>query len=348
MLLSLCFVVLIVFLNSVLRVCFLWLFGSIPFALVDVMVQTVICAGIFASWFLLVGIISGYIQAAGAPSKREVVLRHQFLVPKPLFSALMSILGEVCISHLRCIQRHMQDDGHTEVFDISCRLTGNAGGQAPIRASIHVHTTTFDGEDWRLITLMCSHCARYETLFAPSCGSVGDFLDITQDVDGNLAIPADMRHYSLNVRRFTGEFYAHFFFLTPNSIEKPTPLAHCSFPECTRTLYSFNTFWYPCHVLENRLWCFLIFPNTGWKKMAPCVPLPIEGGEHRRRSNGCMHTGSALFPCRFEKRLVIYFTGTHRQAFNWLRPILAVTPCFQCCFPPSLLAGVISLTVFAC
>ena len=209
MLLSLCFVVLIVFLISVLRVCFLWLVGLIPFALVDVMVQTFICAGIFASWFLLVGIISGYTQAAGAPSKREVVLRHQFLVPKPLFSALMSILGEVCISHLRCIQRHMQDDGQTEVFDISCRLTGNAGGQAPIRASIHVHTTTFDGEDWRLITLMCSHCARYETLFAPSCGSVGDFLDITQDVDGNLAIPADMRYYRLNVRRFTGEFYAH-------------------------------------------------------------------------------------------------------------------------------------------
>ena len=165
MLLSLCFVVLIVFLISVLRVCFLWLFGLIPFALVDVMVQTFICAGIFASWFLLVGIISGYTQAAGAPSKREVVLRHQFLVPKPLLSALMSILGEVCISHLRCIQRHMQDDGHTEVFDISCRLTGNAGGQAPIRASIHVHTTTFDGEDWRLITLMCSHCARYMRRF---------------------------------------------------------------------------------------------------------------------------------------------------------------------------------------
>ena len=220
------------------------------------MVQTVICAGIFASWFLLVVTISGYIQAAGAPSNREVVLRHQFLVPKPLFSALMSILGEVCISHLRCIQRHMQDDGHTEVFDISCRLTGNAGGQAPIRASIHVHTTTFDGEDWRLITLMCSHFARYETLFAPSCGSVGDFLDITQDVAGNLAIPADMRHYSLSSM-------PTFILLTRNSIEKPTPLAHCSFPECTLTLYSFNISWSLCHVLENLLWCFLRFPNTG-------------------------------------------------------------------------------------
>ena len=103
----------------------------------------------------------------------------------------------------------MQDDGHTEVFDISCRLAGNAGGQTPIRASIHVHTTTFESEEWRLITLMCSHYARYETLFAPSCGSVGDFIDIQQDAAGNLAIPADMRHYSFNVRRLTGEFYAH-------------------------------------------------------------------------------------------------------------------------------------------
>ena len=111
-------------------------------------------------------------QTAVISSNREVVLRHQFHSIKALFIALMSILGEVCISHLRCIQRRVQDDGHTEVFDISCRLAGNAGGQAPIRASIHVHTTTFDGEEWRLITLMCSHYARYETLFAPSCGSV--------------------------------------------------------------------------------------------------------------------------------------------------------------------------------
>ena len=58
---------------------------------------------------------------------------------------------------------------------------------------------------------MCSHYANYETLFAPSCGPVGEFTDIQQDAAGNLAIPAEMRHYSFNVRRLTGEFYAHVF-----------------------------------------------------------------------------------------------------------------------------------------
>ena len=123
----------------------------------------------------------------------------------------MSILGEVCITHLRCIQRHKQDNGHTEVLDVSGRLSGNAGGKMPIRASIHVHTTTFDGEEWQLITLMCSHYANYYTLFAPSCGSVGEFTDIQQDAAGNLAIPAEMSNYCFTVRKFTGEYYAHVF-----------------------------------------------------------------------------------------------------------------------------------------
>ena len=123
----------------------------------------------------------------------------------------MSILGEVCITHLRCIQRHKQDNGHTEVIDVSCRLSGNAGGKMPIRASIHVHTTTFDGEQWQLITLMCSHYANYYTMFAPSCGSVGEFTDIQQDAAGHLAIPAEMSNYCFTVRKITGEFYAHVF-----------------------------------------------------------------------------------------------------------------------------------------
>ena len=159
---------------------------------------------------MLVGSSSGnHTNSGHFHRNREVVLRHQFHFIKTFLTVFMSILGEVCVSHLRCVQRHKQDDGHTEVFDISCRLAGNAGGQTPIRASIHVHTTTFEGEEWRLITLMCSHYARYEALFAPSCGSVGDFTDIQQDAAGNLAIPAEMRHYSFNVRRLTGEFYAH-------------------------------------------------------------------------------------------------------------------------------------------
>ena len=121
----------------------------------------------------------------------------------------MSILGEVRITHLKCLQRFTQDMGAAEVIDVECRISGNAGGKAHIRASLHVRTVTFDDEKWKIITLMCSHMAGYDTLFAPSCGSVGDFTDIQLDEEGNLAITSEMLCYNFSVRRLNGEFYAH-------------------------------------------------------------------------------------------------------------------------------------------
>ena len=121
----------------------------------------------------------------------------------------MSILGEVRITNLKCVQRFPQDMGATEVIDVKCQIAGNAGGKAPIRASLHIRTVTFDDEKWKIITLMCSHMAGYETLFAPSCGSVGDFTDIQQDEEGNLAITSEMLCYNFSVRRLNGDFYAH-------------------------------------------------------------------------------------------------------------------------------------------
>ena len=47
------------------------------------------------------------------------------------------------------------------------------------------------------------------TLFAPSCGSVGDFTDIQQDAEGNLAITSEMQCYNFSVRRLNGDWYAH-------------------------------------------------------------------------------------------------------------------------------------------
>ena len=120
----------------------------------------------------------------------------------------MSILGEVCVTHLRCVQRFPQDMGATEVIDVKCRIAGNAGGKATIRASLHIRKVTFDDEEWKIITLMCSHYADYYTLFAPSCGSVGDFTDIQQDAVGNLAITYEMQCYNFSVRRLNGDFYA--------------------------------------------------------------------------------------------------------------------------------------------
>ena len=92
----------------------------------------------------------------------------------------MSILGEVRVTHLKCMQRFTQDMGATEVIDVQCRIAVNASGKATIRASLHIRTVTFDDEEWKIITLMCIHMAGYETLFAPSCGSVGTSLTFSR------------------------------------------------------------------------------------------------------------------------------------------------------------------------
>ena len=76
-----------------------------------------------------------------------------------------------------------------------------------IHASIHVRTATFDDEKWKLITLMRSYMVNYNDLFAPRCGSVGEFTDIREDAEGNLALTSKMQCYSFPVRLLTGEFY---------------------------------------------------------------------------------------------------------------------------------------------
>ena len=120
----------------------------------------------------------------------------------------MSILGEVRVTHLKCMQ-FTQNMGATEVIDVKCQIAGNAGGKATIRASLHIRTVTFDNKKWKIITLMCSYMAGYKTLFAPSCGSVGDFTDIQQDTEGNLAITSEMQCYNFSVRRLNKDWYAH-------------------------------------------------------------------------------------------------------------------------------------------
>ena len=80
------------------------------------------------------------------------------------------------------------------------------------------------------MTLMCSHYANYYTLFAPSCGSVGDFTDIQQDEEGNLAITSEMQSYNFSVRRLNGDFYAHVYpFDTKSFFGKCIPLELCCF-----------------------------------------------------------------------------------------------------------------------
>ena len=126
------------------------------------------------------------------------------------------------VTRLKCVQQCTQDMGAAEVIDVQCRIAGNAGGTAN-SASLHIRTATFDDEKWNIITLMCSHYVNYYTLFAPSCGSVGDFTDIQQDAEGNLAITSEMQCYNFSVRRLNGDFYAHVYPLTPSFIGKYIP-----------------------------------------------------------------------------------------------------------------------------
>ena len=128
----------------------------------------------------------------------------QCIIHTPTTSKVMSILGEVQITKLKRLQRFPQDNGLTDVIEMDCWIAGNAQGQEHVRASIHVRSVTFDDGDWKLITLMCSHFAfpdNYTGLFAPSCGSIGEFTDITCREDGTLAIPPEMKNYSFPVRR---------------------------------------------------------------------------------------------------------------------------------------------------
>ena len=128
-------------------------------------------------------------DGSSAPASLEIltVFRHSRITTvlavfyvSTRYSVLMSILGEVRITNLHCLQQFPQDKGFTDVIDVECWLSGNAGGKVHLRASIHVRTATFDDEKWKLITLMCSHMVNYNDLFAPSCGSVGEFTDIKQ------------------------------------------------------------------------------------------------------------------------------------------------------------------------
>ena len=138
----------------------------------------------------------------------------------------MAILGKVQVTDLRCLQQFLRDNGFTEVYDIECWITGSAQGAVRIRASIHARIATFDDEKWKFITLMCSHFAypaNYSTIFAPSCGSIGDFTDMKQLEDGTLAITPQMQSFSFSVRRLTGEFYAHVYPFDPKFYRKVRP-----------------------------------------------------------------------------------------------------------------------------
>ena len=68
-----------------------------------------------------------------------------------------------------------------------------------------------------------------KTLFAPSCGSVGDFTDIQQDTEGNLAITSEMQCYNFSVRLLNKDWCAHVYPFDTKFFGKYIPLeCYCS------------------------------------------------------------------------------------------------------------------------
>ena len=70
------------------------------------------------------------------------------------------------------------NDGRYVIRPFECKIIGQAEGLARVKASIHTFFTTFDDEEWRIITLFVNHLdsqLKYIDLFAASCGSLGEF-----------------------------------------------------------------------------------------------------------------------------------------------------------------------------
>ena len=87
------------------------------------------------------------------------------------------------------------------------------GGNFSVTAKLlsfvkHTILASFDEEEWRIITLTVGHLdnqSKHTDLFAPSCGSIGDFTDIKK-YDEGYVVPPQMRNYNFPVRNFHGAF----------------------------------------------------------------------------------------------------------------------------------------------
>ena len=129
----------------------------------------------------------------------------------------MAIKGEVHVRSLLCHPIASFNQGRYVIRPFEAKIIGKAEGCARVKASIHTILTSFDDEEWKIITLMVEHLdsqLKYTDLFAPSCGSIGDFADITK-YDEGYVVPAKMRDFNFPVRNFDGAFYEQVFPFDP-------------------------------------------------------------------------------------------------------------------------------------
>ena len=129
----------------------------------------------------------------------------------------MAIKGEVHARNLLCHPAATFQQGRYVIQPFECKITGTAQGCARVKASIHTILASFDDEEWRIITLTVGHLdsqSKYTDLFAPSCGSIGDFTDIKKYEEGYV-VPPKMRDFNFPVRNFDGAFYVQVFPFDP-------------------------------------------------------------------------------------------------------------------------------------
>ena len=86
----------------------------------------------------------------------------------------MAIKGEVHVKSMVWLPKISTLDGRYVIRPFECKIIGKVEGFARIRASIHTLFTTFDDEEWRIITLFVNHLDskfKYTDLFADQIDS---------------------------------------------------------------------------------------------------------------------------------------------------------------------------------
>ena len=184
--------------------------------------------------------------------------------------------------------------------------------QATIRASLYIRTVTFDDEEWKIITLMCSHYANYYTLFAPSCGSVEDFTDIQQDAEGNLAITSKMQCYSFSVRRLNGDFYAHVYPFDSKFYWKVHPAEALLFSGVHSHLMLMQYILIHLPNAKEPIWIISEVPKY-WNMMALCAWIRHIDGNQLQQLSTYVLMACNLSQIRSRLSLGILFT-TEREA----------------------------------
>ena len=121
----------------------------------------------------------------------------------------MAIQGEVRVRKMHWLLLASFNQGGYVIRPFECAVTGKNNGHAQVKASIHVHLTTFDEKEWSIITLFVAHLDSsfmYTDLFEPNCGPIGEFTDI-KTIGNGCVVPKDIREYNFPVRNFDGTFY---------------------------------------------------------------------------------------------------------------------------------------------